>query len=259
MSIHLRAAWLAAGAVVTVIVLASMSRVFADAAVPPESAEGEQVLVHPVSKVVVDSNAGDAVVAVGPAGQVTLGRSTVSSFGATPEIEQRWEGEVLRVRARCPEGGVAGIGDCSAEFVLTVPADVDVDLRTEAGTLSVTGVTGDVRAESSAGDIELDGLGGSIHARTQKGSIVGRDLEAARTDVEAQAGDAQLHYHAAPRQVRAVTSAGDVSVLVPAGPYAVVARSQSQETTVGFTPDPDAGSTITATAEAGRVEVAHTD
>lgn len=259
MSMHLRAAWLAAGAVVTVIVLVSMGRVFAGAAVPPQRAEDEQTIVHAVTKVVVDSNAGDTVLSAGPAGQVRLERSTVSSLGAGPEVEQRWEGDVLHLRARCPEGGVAGIGDCAADFVLEVPAEIDVDLRTEAGTLSVTGLTGDLRLASSAGDIELSEVGGSIHARTQKGSIGGQDLSATRTDVEAQAGDAQLQYVSAPRQVRAVTSAGDVSVLVPTGAYAVVARSQSQEATVGFTPDPDAEATITATVDAGRVEVGYGD
>ncbi|GAB3261117.1 DUF4097 family beta strand repeat-containing protein [Kineosporia babensis] len=259
MSTQLRAAWLAAGAVVTVIVLVSMGRVFAGAAVTPERTGDEQTLVHTVSKVVIDSNAGDAVLTTGPAGQVTLERETVSSIGASPEVDQRWEGDVLHIQARCPEGGVAGIGDCAADFTLEVPADADVDLRTEAGTLSVTGITGDVKAASDAGDIELSGLGGGIHARTESGSINGRDLKSARTDVEAQAGDAQLQYVAAPREVRAVTSAGDVSVLVPSGPYAVVASSQSQEATVGFTPDPDAESTITATVQAGSVEVGYTD
>ncbi|MBT0770093.1 DUF4097 family beta strand repeat protein [Kineosporia sp. J2-2] len=259
MNMQLRAVWLAAGAVATVIVLVSVGRVFAGAAVPAQHGEDDATLTHPVSKVVVDSNAGDATVTDGPDGQVTLSRRTTWSIGARPRVEQHWQGDVLHLDVRCPEGGVAGIDDCSADFEIQVPAGADVEAKTEAGTLSVTGVGGDVRLSSSAGDIELSGVGGSIHARTQKGSISGDDLNATSTDVEAQAGDAELSYASPPRRVRAVTSAGDVSVLVPSGAYAVVAHSDSQEATVGFTPDPDAEATITATVDAGSVEVGYRD
>jgi len=259
MSAQLRAAWLAAGAVATVMVLAATGRLLVGVAVPPDRARSEQVLVHAVSRVVLDSNAGDAAVTGGPDGQVTIGRTTVSSIGAAVQVDQRWDGDVLRIRARCPEGGVAGIGDCSAGFEIEVPTDAAVELSTEAGALSVTGITGDVRLRSTAGDVELSELGGALHVRTQFGDVGGDDLAADRTDIEVQAGDARLDYVAAPREVRAVTSAGDVSVLVPTGPYAVVARSQSQEARVGFTPDPDAEATITATAEAGSVEIGYRD
>src|SRR5579864_8745215 len=51
----------------------------------------------------------------------------------------------------------------SADFVINVPREMDeVKVATEGGSVSTTGITGRVNAESGGGNIRLDDIGGTI-------------------------------------------------------------------------------------------------
>ena len=60
----------------------------------------------------------------------------------------------------------------SGDFVVNVPRAMDeIKIETEGGSVTTTGVTGRVDAQSGGGSIHLDDIGGTINAETGGGSI----------------------------------------------------------------------------------------
>jgi DUF4097 and DUF4098 domain-containing protein YvlB len=124
-------------------------------------------------------------------------------------------------------------------------------------------VTVDVPAASnvavgtSAGDIEVDGISGTFSMDTSAGSVDAAGLTSTRVSAHSSAGDVQLAFAAAPQQVDATSSAGDIAVLLPhAGmSYRVGARSSGGSTDVRVPTDPAATRTIQAVSSAGDITV----
>jgi hypothetical protein len=253
MTRRLRAAWLIAGAAVTALVMLLSGGLFVAHALPEQHAEQEHLYRRAVTRVELDSHAGDATLTPGPAGVVSVRRRANWSVGSQPEVRERWQGSTLQLSVRCPRG--RGSGECSVDFDLSVPADVITDLRTEAGTLTVNNLVGSSRLASAVGDIAVTGARGDLWARTQRGSFTGSALHSRTVDVEAHVGDTDVGLSSRPQTVRAVSTVGDVKVTVPQGAYAVEMHGRSDATALGFSSDPAAAARITASAEVGQVDV----
>lgn len=56
-------------------------------------------------------------------------------------------------------------------FRITVPRRFDVDLKTQAGSIRVDGIEGQVRTRTAAGSVAIGDIVGSVQARTLAGSI----------------------------------------------------------------------------------------
>jgi hypothetical protein len=255
MIVRVRTVWLIAGAAVTLLTLLFAGRLFAAEALPDQTDQNDRTYTQAVTRVEIDSNAGDATLTPGPAGEVKVHKQSTWSAGSKPQIEESWSGTTLHFKVRCPEG--RGSGECSVDFELSVPPEVSTDLRTEAGILTVTDLTGPTRLATSAGDVFVEGARGDVLVRTDKGDVTGTGLRSAKVDIEVQNGDTDLAFASVPKTVKSVTQAGDVQLVVPKGAYAVQASAQSDDVNLGFESDPAATSTITATVQAGRVDIRH--
>jgi DUF4097 and DUF4098 domain-containing protein YvlB len=64
-----------------------------------------------------------------------------------------------------------------ANIFVSVPLEVDLDLETRAGRISVAGVKGIIIAESSAGTVSVKECKGAIKARTRAGSVKLEDVD----------------------------------------------------------------------------------
>lgn len=127
---------------------------------------------------------------------------------------------------------------CEVDYEVRVPAGTAVEVRADAGDVSVTGLAGDLRVTARAG------------------KVTATDLRSAHTTVQADAGEVALRYRAAPSTVDVNAIAGDIAIGVPGDTsYAVDASTTAGDHAVGVPTAAGSGHRITAHAAAGSVRV----
>ncbi|MFC5993030.1 DUF4097 family beta strand repeat-containing protein [Pseudonocardia hispaniensis] len=204
-----------------------------DGSVRTES--GSQRYDQAISRVEIDSDAGDVELRSGPDGAAQVER-TLRWTDERPTVTESVDGDVLRITARCPDG--PRIGRCEVALTVTAPAAVSV--RTKLG----------------AGGITVDDLTGDQDLATSAGRVHGAGLRGATVRAQSSAGGVELAFAAAPQQVEVRATAGDVTVRVPATEaYRVQARSTAGTVRVNVADDPGATRTILARTTAGDVTV----
>lgn len=257
-----RTAWLIAGGTLTAFTvaftaLASWAEIMA---VRPsfETTLQSRALTSP--RIVVEAT-GHVNISVVPGATKRLGMErTLFWTQDRPKVTEEWDGRTLTLDAHCPGGDRPGGPVCQADYVLSVPAATDVEAASHRfGTVSVSGIQGDLRLSTAVGDVVVDGAGGALRVRAQTGHVIGNGLRSAGTDVETGTGDVDLKFVAPPDDVSAVVkTAGNVAVKVPAGEdyeegYNV--RTNTGSAIVGVRLDPAAPRRITALTGAGRLSV----
>jgi hypothetical protein len=177
-----------------------------------------------------------------------------------PVVSEEWDGRTLRLDVRCPGGDHPGGLVCQADYILRVPAATDVEaVSRRLGTVSVSGIQGDLRLSTALGDVVVDGTGGTLRVRAQTGNVIGTGLRSAEADVETGTGNVDLRFAVPPGNVGAVvTTAGNVKVRVPDGEayeegYNV--RTDDGNATVEVRRDPAAPRRITALTGSGELSI----
>jgi len=105
--------------------------------------------------------------------------------------------DTLTVEARCSDDSVG----CGVGFIISVPADTDLELDATTGELAVKGA-----------------LTGTIDMQTTSGDIVGIDLSSATLAVLTN-GQADVAFADRPADVQLDGGAGNLTLEVPAGSY----------------------------------------
>jgi hypothetical protein len=80
----------------------------------------------------------------------------------------------------------------SVDYVVEVPADVQVKATSSSGALELSGINGAVQAEASSGGLELTNIGGELRAKTSSGRLRGTGLLHVR-DVQSSSGAITLN------------------------------------------------------------------
>ncbi|MFF3440647.1 hypothetical protein [Streptosporangium sp. NPDC002721] len=252
-----RTVWLIAGGTLTALTVAftALGAWAEITRVRPSAETTLQSRALTSSKIVVEtaSNVNVSVVP-GVAKRLDLER-TLLWFQDRPVVTEEWDGRTLRLGVSCPDGPV-----CQADYVLSVPAATDVEATSHRfGTVSVSGIQGDLRLSTAVGDVIVDGTGGALRVRAQTGNVIGAGLRSAEADVETGTGDVDLGFAVPPDDVSAVVrAAGNVEVRVPDGPeyeegYNV--RTSTGNATVEVRRDPSAPRRITTLTGTGRLSV----
>ncbi|MCW3050754.1 MAG: hypothetical protein JWO74_5038 [Solirubrobacterales bacterium] len=186
--------------------------------------------------VLLDLGDADADIMGGGEGRPVRVQYTDSfAFGHAPIVRRDVGGGVLSIRARCPK---IVLGICSSRYRVTVPDNVPVTVRTNAGDVHFNDVRGSARIDTRDGDISVAGFCGfSLLAQSQTG------------DVQATAACA------AERMVLR-SRTGDVRALVPRGRYRIDASSdRGTRRLSGITSVDDAPFQIQALSSTGDVVV----
>jgi DUF4097 and DUF4098 domain-containing protein YvlB len=215
-------AWLIAGVVTTVTLIASGSVCVWYAAVfNPHQHDQTQTASYAGSPaaLTVQLSSGNITITHGPASHIEV-RRDLAWTGTKPVTDEKWNGHTLDVSQDCPTGWLDLT--CSVSYTIAVPDGVTLNLISESGTITVDGVRSpDVVANSDSGDIWVS-------------------------------------LTAAPRVVDAATDSGDVTVKVPPGAsYDVHYGTDSGSATVTVNQDPDASRLISATTDSGNIAVAY--
>ena len=166
------------------------------------------------------------------------------------------DGGILTVRLRGCGFRVFG-AYCEASVTMTVPADVTLRVRTDSGSVRVSGIQGPARLDADSGDLDVTGLGGPLAVRLDSGTLTGQGLTSTSVEVTLDSGDVDLQFNAAPATVQTRTDSGSVVIAVPSGsgPYGVKTHTDSGETIVEVPTAADAEHQIDAATDSGDITI----
>jgi Toastrack DUF4097 len=156
-------------------------------------------VTSPAPDTIVDLQRGDRIVVEGLAGNLT-----VSTWSRSAIEVHTGEDEPVSVRRDGSDVRVAGDDrrrrGRSVEASIRVPSWVDLDVRSRALDVSISGVAGTIRVGSVNGDVRVDDAGGDVDVTSITGEI---DITDARGHVRAssQSDDVTLTRVAGPIEV----------------------------------------------------------
>jgi DUF4097 and DUF4098 domain-containing protein YvlB len=148
----------------------------------------------------IDSFAGSVTVQAGRAGEIrVVATKRVSGVGNLDRIQvdlaQQANGVVVTTRTR------PGLNNASVQLEITAPPGTRLDLHTGAGSVEVSGLRSDVKADSGAGSLTLSDLSGAIDAHSGAGSITLRNVsggivaDSGAGSIEVRGGDGRADLH----------------------------------------------------------------
>lgn len=179
--------------------------------VPETVVQREDAVTEPVSAIEFELSNGRVEISVGDVEETTIERTL------------RYRGSREREETTSFSGGTLSLEGCgrwcSVDYVIEVPAEVDVRGTTSSGRVVLAGV-GDVEVRTDNGAIELDGVSGRVRAETSNGRIGGRALAGDGVEASTSNGEIDLEL-AVPQPVDATTSNGKILLVVPPGSYRV--------------------------------------
>lgn len=192
--------------------------------------ENDATITEQVRTLHIDNPAGQVVIHAGDAaGGVVVHRDIDYHTDHPPTPGQVVTAGVLILTSGC--------GDCGIAYDVTVPPSLAVTVIDGAGEVTVAGVAGAVDVTASAGHVE------------------GKDLRSPSVHVEDSAGAVNLTFAAPPDDVVAHSNAGEVTVAVPGGTYAVDASTKAGARTVDVANDASAARHLKVSSNAGAVMV----
>ncbi|MFG3285226.1 DUF4097 domain-containing protein [Streptomyces sp. NPDC048111] len=213
---------------------------------------------HTVNAVDVDAGAARLTVTAGPARHVSLGGTLTWSL-KEPRIERTWHGDTLQLTTRCDGFVDQYVRTCKADLDLAVPAGVRLTVHTGSGDLKIRDLTGSVDVHSGSAAIKLYGLSGPVRAKVGSGELQARQLTSPDVSLRTGSGSIDASFAAAPRQVKADTGSGSVSVTVPEGArYRVVGTTGSGSRSIQEElPDATSPRTLDVSSGSGSVSVGY--
>lgn len=202
-------------------------------------------------RLLVDVYGGSVHVSAGADDVVRVTRRLRWSF-SKPRVSATAGPDGVSLRGRC-----GSLFDCETSYTVVVPTRFAVDLHSSAGGLDVRDVTGAIRLRSSGGPVTVTNVTGRLDLHSSAGAVHGVDLRSTDVSADSSGGRVALEFLAPPQAVAARSSAGAVTVTVPAGsgPYRVAADSSAGSTHVTVRTDPAAPARITAHSSGGSVRV----
>lgn len=108
------------------------------------------------------------------------------------DIQMNQSGNTVNVRARLPNGGWWNRHrHVRLQFLITVPREFNVDLRTAGGRITVTDLDGKATARTSGGALHFGQIDGPVFGRTSGGGIELRGCTG-HADVETSGGGIEI-------------------------------------------------------------------
>jgi hypothetical protein len=183
----------------------------------------------------------------------------------------------LQLTYSAPDCG-SGRRNCArVNYAVQVPSSLPVQVVTDAGDVSLRGVSSTVHVVDQAGDVDLSQISGpaatvyasagsvalagvssaQLTVHDAAGDVHGTGLASPATTMGADAGDLSLQYSSVPEMVSLTDSAGGISLQLPPGgtAYRVSVHADAGSATVRVPQDPSASRIITARADAGDITI----
>jgi hypothetical protein len=207
----------------------------------------------PIGAVEVDVEAGrvELVAAEGTAAKVIRTRRYLQG---APVVREAMVDGVFRLEAQCRRFVAVG---CRVDHRVEVPAGVTVRVRSDRGSVSVTGLTGIVEIDAGAGDVRLTGTRGPVKVDSAAGRVDGDDLVAMYLDASTDAGPIHLSFAEPAGRIGLKSGAGNIDVALPAaeGGYRVAADAGAGNVDVTVEQNPGGNRAVIASSTAGNIRV----
>jgi hypothetical protein len=190
--------WRASG-LITTAVLVLVGAYLATRAGQPEYAQPQATAIRtvtvpqPVTSLTVQSYGAPVQITAGRVGRVQITETIMydSPGGGAPAVAHAVPTGPLSASPSAPGGSLSGApavvqsvsggrlslgdpacadSDCSVSFALTVPSDVTATVRTDGGSVSVSGIAG-ANLDSGGGPVRVRKIGGPLTVDTDGGSL----------------------------------------------------------------------------------------
>jgi DUF4097 and DUF4098 domain-containing protein YvlB len=102
-----------------------------------------------------------------------------------------------------------GINNFDADFVITVPHEYSIDVKTSGGNIEITAVKGTVRGGTSGGDVKVADIEGATNAETSGGTVVAKNVNG---DIRLSTSGGDVHATGIVGSIHAKTSGGNVEI-----------------------------------------------
>jgi hypothetical protein len=142
---------------------------------------------------------------------VSMTRSYTWSLGK-PSISNRLDGDVLSIGSSCPFS--VGLG-CSGHVRLVVPTDLEVQVHSGDGSMTLRDLDGPVDLSTSDGSINASNLTGRVKLHSGDGSMTATGLRSDEVEATTSDGSVHLSFAVAPSSVTADSGDGSIEVVVP--------------------------------------------
>jgi hypothetical protein len=201
----------------------------------------------------IDSSSAEVEVRAGDGKDIKVERQFERNvFGSAPK-EKYGDGKLELADSGC---GFLSFG-CKTSYIVTVPSDLQVTLKSSSGDVRVSGLTGGADLKSSSGSINVQDVAGSLRMESSSGDLEAQDLRATSVWSGSSSGDVDLDFAVAPQSVDSKASSGDVSIRIPSGDesYKVETDTSSGDESANVKIDQTATRTIKAKTSSGDVTI----
>ena len=157
------------------------------------------VSVEPGSRLEIASFRGEVVIRTWPRNEVQV----LADHSTRTDVRIGTWGSTVRLEAESYRG------PASVDYDLTVPADMDIEVRGTFVSVDMDGVGGEVRAHTTQGDLRVAGGKGYISLRSTQGRV---EVDGAEGSVVAQTVTGSLMVTNSSGDIEAETTSGNVTL-----------------------------------------------
>jgi len=201
----------------------------------------------------IDARSADVEIRSGDSAEITVTqRFRRNVFGSDPKDSYR-DGKLEIGGGSC---GPLSF-NCETSYVVVVPKDTKVTAHTNSGKLEASDLPAGADLKSSSGGIEVHRIGKDLRLVTSSGDLGAFDVDAKTVHAVASSGNVELTFTAAPEDVEARTSSGDVLIEVPevVEGYQVDTESSSGESQAKVKPNPTSKYKVKGKTSSGDVSI----
>jgi hypothetical protein len=157
----------------------------------------------------------------GNSGSISITAAAIDTIEVRAEISdglratgesQTVVGDTLQLRSTCPN---FGSNFCWVDYDIRVPADLELRVETDNGSITISGTSAPITADGDNGSIRLADVSGPVQVATDNGRVEGTRLRSQQVTADSDNGRVQLQFAAAPMSVVATSDNGRVEVVVP--------------------------------------------
>lgn len=249
--VRLRAGWLTAGTVLTVLAI-TVGPLAAGLWLARQTETRHQTYPHTGTHVELVLAGLDVQVLPGKEGEIAVERRLTWSL-SRPELDERWAGRTLHATAAaCPPIAVGP--QCNVDYTLRVPPGSTIGATIRAGDLTVRDMSGDLDLSASDGDIHLDDIDGQLSIHNSTDDVAATDIRSNRVSIQTTSGDIDMRFTQEPEQVQTTTTNGNITIGVPQHTtYNLTVEASEPDINVPH--HPTARHTITARTNTGKVRI----
>jgi hypothetical protein len=190
----------------------------------------------------------------GSSGSITITGTETETIHVTARISdglrktgesRRVVGNTLQLHNTCPNFGSDW---CRVDYEISVPRDLTVVVRSDNGSVDVSGLTSPVNIDTDNGSVDLAELSGEVHVSSDNGRIDAVRLRAQTVTASTDNGRLTLEFAVPPTTVVATADNGRITVVVPNDDTAYRVETETDNGSRNVTVNEDDGSTRTITA-----------